>query len=269
MRLFENKLIYFKKIYSLFVSVFQEQNHVQNRLVFAANLGHQLLTSPTGISRGRFGGVDYEARIVKRGYRKSVDDHFKAFAPSECKAVEFDDFGVLIVFSKPTNVTIYDDNWVLDAALKGLVKAFGAVFLENVYLSDKQREDGQKNIFPSLAFHVDRGKFFDNQYSMFVRDPKDPEQHFPRKSGTLIVSNRAAVLQARKEGKGDIDLGARHDLFTGENVEDLFDSVILHQPWAADEGVGEICLFDNRTVLHASYYKDKQGGYKIGVRYLF
>jgi hypothetical protein len=40
--------------------------------------------------------------------------------------------------------------------------------------------------------------------------------------------------------------------------------------WRAPEGVGEISLIDNRTVLHASYYaRPELEGYPISVRYLF
>ena len=52
-------------------------------------------------------------------------------------------------------------------------------------------------------------------------------------------------------------------------VESYFGKIIAYQAWTAPQGVGEVCIFDNRTVLHASYYTGKKGGYKIGVRYLY
>ena len=43
---------------------------------------------------------------------------------------------------------------------------------------------------------------------------------------------------------------------------------MLEETWSAPPGSGEIVVFDNRTVLHASYSSGK-AGYPIGVRYLF
>ena len=49
----------------------------------------------------------------------------------------------------------------------------------------------------------------------------------------------------------------------------IIDNVVLEQRWDEPEGVGEIAMIDNATMLHASYYRDiSELGYRIGVRYL-
>ncbi|MCH7831773.1 MAG: hypothetical protein IIC55_02770 [Proteobacteria bacterium] len=72
-----------------------------------------------------------------------------------------------------------------------------------------------------------------------------------------------------KEGQ-DPGSGAKtlYAIFKDEDLEPLIGDILLEQPWTAPEGTGEICVFDNRTLQHASYYLARRG-YSIGVRYLF
>lgn len=52
-------------------------------------------------------------------------------------------------------------------------------------------------------------------------------------------------------------------------ISNYLGKLILEQPWNLAEGTGEICLQDNRQLLHASYDRNaSQNGYRIGVRYL-
>jgi hypothetical protein len=42
---------------------------------------------------------------------------------------------------------------------------------------------------------------------------------------------------------------------------------VLEQPWSAPSGTGEMCVIDNRAVMHASFHRETRG-YKIAVQYL-
>ena len=181
---------------------------------------------------------------------------------------DFQSFGLLISFDQPTEVLVYDDEWRLPEGLRELTRVFGPVILRNAYLSEAKRQEGQRNIFESLAFHLDRGHHMENRYSLFIRDPFDPVQREPRKSSTLILSYNAAQLQAMEEGKPVGPTKPRYNIFTDKDVEELADRIMIRQRWSAPEGIGELCLLDNRTVYHASYYKHDKG-YPIGVRYLY
>jgi len=62
---------------------------------------------------------------------------------------------------------------------------------------------------------------------------------------------------------------ASYDLFAEQNVRPLFGDVVFDQAWNEPEGTGELCIIDNRTVLHASFHGDLRGkGWRIGARYL-
>ena len=228
---------------------------------------NKLLANPNKPMLGRTAKDVFTAEIIIPEYLKQISDHYGTKDDGQDR--EFSQFGLKISFNKATELEAYDKDFTLDDNIKKLIETFGLIIFENAHFSEQQRKDGQKNIFPSLAFHVDRGAKFENQYSLFVRDPFDEEQKHPRSSGTLILSNQVAKLQGQNEGIGKMDMCSRYDLFTNEGVENYFGKIMAYQPWSAPEGVGEVCIFDNRTVLHASYYTGKKGGYKIGVRYLY
>ncbi|MFQ5773970.1 MAG: hypothetical protein ACE5GS_05600 [Kiloniellaceae bacterium] len=138
------------------------------------------------------------------------------------------------------------------------------------FLPERQRAQGQRNIFPSLRFHLDRGSTQRDRYSLFTRDPFDPVQQAPRTSSTLVLANVVAYLQALRVGHGAHEFRSLYRLFEEEDISPLIDEVVLELPWRAPEGTGEISILDNRTVLHASYYtRDRDKGYPIGVRYLY
>lgn len=210
----------------------------------------------------------FTAEVVIPAYSKKLTSHYNVNGGGFPAGAEFQNFGLLIEFDQPTEVLVYDDDWHLPDGLKDLVKTFGPVMLRNAYLSQSKRQEGQRNIFESLAFHLDRGHHMENRYSLFIRDPFDPIQRAPRESSTLILSYNATQLQAIKEGKPIGPTKPRYNIFTDEDVEKLAGSVMLRQRWAAPEGTGELCILDNRTVYHASYYAHDKG-YPIGVRYLY
>ena len=178
-------------------------------------------------------------------------------------------FGLVVEFAKPNEVHVFDDERVLDNTLRELIGRFGTIILRNAYMAEKYRKENQRNIFPDLSFHVDRGKTQKDRYSLFTRDPFDSIQQEPRQSSTLIVDNVAAYLQLiRETGAGTVPLPAQCKIFNDIRLKPLIGNILLEQAWNAPHGTGEICMIDNATVLHASYYKPDRG-YPIGVRYLF
>jgi hypothetical protein len=203
-------------------------------------------------------------RIVNANY--SPDIKARALAKNTPKA--FEHFGVEIIFTTPTELNLYDDEYRLDENLKPTIEAFGPVLLRNAYVSESLREKVHHNIFPSLSFHVDRGRHVDNQYSLFMRDPFHSEQKMKRESSTLIITNKVAALQALEETDKPFRFGGSNTIFNKTRISEVADKLMIHQGWQEPDGTGEICIFDNRTVQHASHYLDK-GGYRIGVQYLY
>ena len=115
---------------------------------------------------------------------------------------------------------------------------------------------------------MDRGRHVENQYSLFMRNPFHPEQKMKRESSTLIISNKVAALQSLEETSEPFRFGGSNTIFNKTRISEVADKLMVFQGWDEPEGTGEICIFDNRTVQHASHYLDK-GGYRIGVQYLY
>ena len=224
--------------------------------------------------RGSAGGSEFQDGIVIPGYPENIARHFAGLIDgtleSMCRKasvpVPHQDFGLTIDFDRPLEIKIYDQAYVLDRLLRKMIARFGPVVLRNVYMSEKCRAEGQRNIFPHLSFHLDRGYNQDKQYSLFCRDPFDEVQKDPRRSSTLVAGNMVCYLQKMLEADGAASpLGAQCDLFKGGNLG--IGEIVLEQAWNAPMATGEICIIDNRTVMHASLYKPSKG-YPIGVRYL-
>lgn len=223
--------------------------------------------SPGSVRGGR-DNSSFTTEVVIPGYSNNIANHYQVNGGSFPAAADFQNFGLLIAFDQPTEVLVYDDEFQLQEGLKEAVEAFGPVILRNAYLPEAKRSEGQRNIFESLAFHLDRGHHMDNRFSLFIRDPFDPVQRAPRESSTLILSYNATRLQVMREGRPVGPTKPRYNIFADEDLEPLVDRIMLCQRWSAPEGTGELCILDNRTVYHASYYaRDK--GYPIGVRYLY
>lgn len=225
----------------------------------------------------RVGGHACTAQICIPDADKKVSAHFRDLLPrgvsalvaEEYLAQPFQHFGVRLRFDEPAQVDIYDRDLLLAEDLKALITAYGTVMLENVCMSESCRNEGQRNIFPDLDFHFDRSPNQPNRYSLFCRDPFDDIQRTKRDSSTLIIPNVVAYLQQLREGFAAAECKrAMYRIFKNMDLDPLMNNIILEQEWRAPEGVGEICLLDNRTVFHASYYRYGKG-YPIGVRYLF
>lgn len=226
-------------------------------------------------------GRAYTASIGIPDYRARVEQHFRALITGgldeECRIAEipfgFRHFGVAIRFEQPTEVALYDDDLRIHHGLCEIIDRVGPLVLRNAYLSEAVRTYGHRNRFPHLQFHIDRNSKQTTRYSMYTRDPFDEEQRHPRTASTLFTANIVGHLQGIKDGsvRRHVDKGQRASapLFENEDMSRVLGSVVFEQRWDEPEGIGEIAMIDNATVLHASYYRNPgMLGYRIGVRYL-
>ena len=223
---------------------------------------------------------NYEATIAIPNYKQRIATHYKSLLPNGLDAFcaqsnipcEFQHFGIIIKFEKPVEIVLHDDDMALDEGLRFLMAQAGPVIIKNAYLNTKHRGYGHRNRFPHLNFHVDRTANQPDHYSMYTRDPSDPEQSFPRTVSTLFSANIVGHLQAAQEGiinPNSAGIKNTYTVFTKENMENIFGNLILDQRWEESKGTGEMAMQDNLTCLHASYYRNQHvKGYKIGVRYL-
>jgi len=253
-----------------------------SRSLFDATAFTPLPSDPGRTVNGTLNGVPWSAGIAIADYGSRIAQYYRDGArhglAATCAeaAIPFDlpHFGLVVSFARPVEIALHDEDMVLDTSVRDLVARFGPVIFSNARTHDAVTDRFHRNIFPHLRFHVDRGPLMENQYSCFTRDPKIPEQTAPRRSSTLFIANTVAWLEEAAQAGG----GARppqgvrpsYDLFHSTRMEPLFGDIILEQPWSAPVGTGEICVIDNRTVLHATYHKDgSTAGYPIGARYLY
>jgi len=241
----------------------------------------RLLNNPRQESCGVINGVEYTAQIAIPNYRKNIENYFSEILQgnlqNECAqfgvTLNFDHFGLVIKFKKPIELNLYDEELNLPVGLSDIIAKVGPIILKNAYFESSAREYGHRNRFPHLQFHIDRSERQTTRYSLYTRNPFDEEQKHPRTASTLFIANIAANLQALKQNsidrnshKGQI---TSQLLFENESMDTVLGNVVLEQAWNEPEGIGEIAMIDNATVLHASYYRDAaHSGYKIGVRYL-
>ncbi len=240
-----------------------------------------LLSQPERDLQGFFKEIPCTARIAIPDYGATVARHYAAVAPEGLAAVStlagipFDlpQFGLIIDFEQMAQVNVHTTDMALDDSVRALVGRFGVVVFRNACIAGAARRMFHRNIFSHLQFHVDRGPNAANQYSCFTRDPEDAAQRQPRASSTLFIANIVAWLESVHTGDSapgrERGTRANYNLYREAPAADLFGEIILEQPWDAPEGIGEIAVIDNRTVLHAAYHKDgKTKGYPIGARYL-
>jgi hypothetical protein len=246
------------------------------------DLVSRLTRHPDQIFNGAMGGSRYTARIAIPNYQDRIRSHYKAELGNTtldelgqqlgCPP-GFRHFGIILKFEGRTNVALSDHRGHLMPSMRALIDAFGPIVLHNACVELTSETAEQRNIFPHMRFHFDRSALQESQISLFSRDPDDAEQRFPRQSSTLFVANIVAWLQSVRQGISRNDqsptLRASYDLFGEENARPSFGDVIFEQPWNEPEGTGELCVIDNRTVLHASFHGDLRGkGWRIGARYL-
>ncbi|MEE8059842.1 MAG: hypothetical protein V3T17_18720 [Pseudomonadales bacterium] len=181
-------------------------------------------------------------------------------------------FGLKIHFNQPMELQLHDSEMDFAPIIKQLIKQFGVVIIKNAYLHSEVRNLGHRNKFPHLKFHYDRTELQSTVYSLYSRNPFDEEQKKPRIASTLFAPNLVAYLQSLKEKKvnriSDNGMRSNYDLFQDEDMSEVISNIIVEHRWDEPEGIGELSMIDNRTVLHASYHRDGfHPGYRIGVRY--
>ena len=246
-----------------------------------ASIADRLGGPGAGAIRTHLAGAPCSVQVVIPQYHSNLERHYAQILNGEslssvCRRVsvdcDFSGFGVEVRFDDATEIAVHDDDLNLDDTLRLMITRFGPIVLKNAFLPAAIRQKEQRNIFPHLNFHYDRGPNQPTQFSLFSRDPFDAVQRAPRKSSTVFIANIVGVLQSWKEGaemantKG---LKSKYEIFKTETTRPLIGNIWMEQAWSEPLGVGEISILDNRTVLHASYYRDGlTKGYPIGVRYL-
>ncbi len=239
-----------------------------------------LMSNPEEPVAAQFGGCRFTARIaipdypgqVAAHYREMIRGSVEEFSKSLHVPLGFKHFGLVCSFATPTQLDLYQGDVLCDA-LKELVRCFGPVFLENVVLPKHQRDDGHRGRFQDLNFHIDRSARQHTQYSLYSRNPDDPEQREPRTASTLFIPNLVAHLQDCRERSVPVtpceELPNNHTLFKDEDLSDLIGKIIFEQAWAAPAGTGEIGVQFNPQIRHASWYRGRTiKGWPIAVRFL-
>ena len=240
----------------------------------------RLLASPGQALHGELEGHAYRAAVLIPDFKRQVMEHysdiirgdFDCFCVNAEIACEFEHFGIAVDFERPAELHLHTPEMVLVPGLCDIMAKAGPIITRNVCVDALSRSMGHRNKFPHLNFHIDRTSMQETVYSMYSRDPFDEEQKYPRTSSTLFVANIVAHLQGLREGlvkPADKGVRSTYSLFKGEIIADLANHVLLEHRWDRPAGQGEISMLDNRTCLHASYYREVYGeSYKIGVRYL-
>ncbi|MDJ0949420.1 MAG: hypothetical protein QNJ94_10905 [Alphaproteobacteria bacterium] len=217
---------------------------------------------------GRINGTSWSVKVAIPNYGREITRHYGRDVHGTGVPFDFRHFGLKCRFADPVELALYDANGVLDEGVRELVRRFGPVIFSRAMLPSAHRDPGQRNVFSNLNFHYDRGAAQGNVISLFWRDPADPVQRHPRESSTLFLANAVAYLQSLKEGAAPHELKATYTLFEQEDIASLDGRILLELPWNEPEGNGEIAVLDNRTILHASYYREARG-WPISVRYLY
>lgn len=251
---------------------------MSHRLVFGKSALDAHAANPQRVIEGKINGSNYRVRIAIPDYANKIARHYSCAGELDaiCRntSIEFGlrNFGFVCEFDRPIELELYGPDYTLDDGVREIVHRFGPVIIRNAQLPAEHDDEPQRNIFGNLNFYFDRGSNQPTQYSLFTRDPHDPVQSQPRTSSTVFVGNIVAHLQHAREQRRrpqDLTWQTRYDIFLKENMNALTDNVVLEHDWSAPEDTGEISLLYNRTVLHASYYRNPAAkGYPIGVRYL-
>ncbi len=223
----------------------------------------------------------FQCSIAINNYPSKIANYFKNSMeenPFECckhaqipYAFGFDNFGLIIQFDKKAELRLHNEDMQLIPELKELVEQFGVVIIKNACLTPSIEKMFHRNNFAHLNFHTDRNDNHENRYSLYTRSPHDDAQMYPRKASTLFIDNAVAFLQAKLEGMvniGEVGRRSKYEIFRNNDVNHLFGSIIIEQPWNEPFGTGEIAVINNNSVLHSSYKHGFDKGYYIGARYL-
>ena len=158
---------------------------------------------------GYLQGIAFEAELIIPDYAENIVQYYSEFSPVELSELAiyfslntpFLSMGVRLRFEQPVHLSLHTKDMLLYPEVQKLVRLFGPVILQNAILDDCGSDNEHKAIFADLRFHRDRGDGLDRQYSLYYRDPFDPEQALPRTSSTVFMSNMAVYLQYQREQK--------------------------------------------------------------------
>jgi len=239
----------------------------------------KLLETPASAHVFMLQGSRYRLSLGIVGYAQHLQNFYGAalqagFSQAESlSGIEFcyQHFGLFIHFESPVQITMHSPNDELLGNSRRLIETFGFVAISNAYLPESIRDNGHRNRFPHLNFHRDRNSAQPTPYSLYTRNPFDPEQCQPRISSTLVTANLVGYLQSMRQGDYEKtrELQSHYDLFGCEDMSEVIGRVVVEQRWDQPLGCGEIAMLDNRKVLHSSYIRQPPAqGYRIGVRYL-
>ena len=251
-------------------------------IAIGPNLASKAFWRPDEVVTGTMEGCAFKSKVLITNYREKIQNHYRNSHDSDLQAVcqkseipfafGFDIFGILFEFEKTAELGLHNTDMVMDSNLKGVIEKYGVVIFRNAVLKNEIRNMCHDNNFAHLNFHRDRNEHHENMYSLYTRDPQNPDHFEPRAASTIFVDNAVAYLQARREKMLDPNEKGRrgsYQIFQREEVRSYFGDLILEQPWEAPAGMGEICTINNRTVLHSSFKKRGATGWRIGARYLF
>jgi len=224
---------------------------------------------------------NYRLEIGIENYPNKIQEYYQKFINGnlieKCRdaqiqnAFGFINFGLIVHFQQSTILKLHNQDMELCLTIKKLIEEFGVIFFRNACLTKDVANLGHKNNFAHLNFHRDRNDAHHNIFSLYTRDPNDPDQNAPRKASTLFIDNAVAYLQAIVENKINEDEKGRrgtYDIFKDTELDKLFGNIIFEQAWNAPVGHGEVGAINNYTVLHSSYKHGFDPGYRIGARYL-
>lgn len=251
-------------------------------MLFNEDILKRLARQPEARIQGNYLGTGFTVKVALPFMPARIARYYEALLGGESldglaqrigTTPPFNHFGLICAFDTPVNLAVFGEDMRLSEDFRAAEDAFGPIMFRNASADLPGVAAPQTNIFSHLKFHFDRGETQPERYSLFLRDGNCPTQCEPRKSGTVIVPNVVAYLQALKETGSAQDaermLKASRKLFETEDIRPLKGEIMIEQTWDAPAGTSEVTVIDNRTVFHASCYPDaKTPGYPIGVRYL-
>jgi len=225
---------------------------------------------------------DYRLEIQIPNYPHFILRHFQPLLQQDphqlCQqanipnAFGFYHFGMTIYLKASCELELHDQDMTLVSPIKQLVRQFGVVTFIHCVLTESIRDLNHFNNFAHLNFHRDRHDIHENHYSLYSRDPRVADQKHPRSASTIFIDNAVAYLQGRVEGlvsSNETGRRGKYEIFRSQNLNPLMGKLFLEQAWDAPTGQGEICIIDNKILLHSSYKRSGDTGYRIGARYLY
>ena len=144
---------------------------------FVNDIINALNRNPDQPVGGEILGVSGSFEVCIPGHAQLADQHYGALGAGQKNGTaDFRNFGVRISLDEETELIVNDEERVLVPEIRNLVKEFGAVFIVNGLVEQNLEFGPQKNIFPDLSFHIDRGMTQPNRYSLYTRDSRDPDR---------------------------------------------------------------------------------------------